>query len=98
MNGAGKQELAEVWLKDAIIGADTPVLVTGAAGFIGKRVVATLLRYGLRNVRCFVRPSRSPCDIDALGYSEGASPGIQIIRGNLLSREDCVAAARDVAV
>lgn len=98
MSNAGTQELEEACLKGAIIGEETPVLVTGAAGFIGKRVVETLLRYGFRDLRCFVRPSREPCDIDALASGSSGCPQIEIIRGNLLSRDDCVAATRNVSV
>ena len=83
---------------DAIIGAETPILVTGAAGFIGKSVVRTLLENGFRDVRCFVRPSRDPSPIEALECSLGVRARIQAIRGNLLSREDCLAATRNVAV
>ena len=41
----------------SIIGRDDPILVTGAAGFIGSRVVEQLLQRGFRNIRAFVRPS-----------------------------------------
>jgi thioester reductase-like protein len=38
---------------------DDRILVTGSNGFIGVRVVETLLEYGFRNLRCFVpRSSR----------------------------------------
>ena len=41
----------------SIIGRDDLILVTGATGFIGSRVVESLLDLGFRNVRCFARPS-----------------------------------------
>ena len=78
-----------------LIGADDPILVTGAAGFIGSRLVRTLLQSGFRDVRCFARPSSDLSRLEAAGRS-GAR--IQIITGNLLSRADCLAATRDVAV
>ncbi len=83
---------------DAIIDPETPVLVTGAGGFIGRRVVQTLLEHGFRDVRCFVRSSRHHSDIEALASCPEASRCIRIITGNLLSRQDCTAATRDVAV
>ena len=42
---------------DLLINFDDPILITGANGFIGSRVVETLLGYGFRNLRCFVRPN-----------------------------------------
>ncbi len=41
-----------------IIGSDDLILVTGATGFIGSRLVETLLELGFRNLRCFARPSK----------------------------------------
>jgi nucleoside-diphosphate-sugar epimerase len=80
-----------------IVGADDVVLVTGATGFLGARVVASLLTHGLRNVRCFARPSS---DVRALELLAEAHPDatIDIVRGNLLSRDNCGGAAKDVAV
>jgi nucleoside-diphosphate-sugar epimerase len=76
----------------ALIGPDDPILVTGAAGFIGSRVVECLLDRGFRNVRCFARPA-SP--VVTRGRDARA---VEVIRGNLLSPEDCARAARDVKV
>ena len=39
------------------VGPDDRILITGAAGFIGSRVLASLLDRGFRNLVCFVRPS-----------------------------------------
>ena len=46
----------------------SPVLVTGAAGFVGSRVVAALLRMGFERVRCGVRRSSD------LGLLQAAIP------------------------
>ena len=78
-------------MDDFIIGPDDPILVTGAGGFIGARLVDLLLRLGFRNVRCLVRPS---CDLSRFA-NEAA---LEFMKGNLLSREDCEKATRDVAV
>jgi nucleoside-diphosphate-sugar epimerase len=83
---------------DAIIAPDETVLVTGAAGFIGIRVVESLLNHGCRNVRCFLRPSGRADEIEQVVRRVGGAARVQIVRGNLLSRDDCIAATRDVAV
>src|SRR2546430_17376127 len=80
-----------------IIGPDDPILVTGATGFIGPRVVESLLDRGFRNLRCFARQSSKGARLEALaGRRQGTR--IEVIKGNLLSREDCAAATKDVAV
>lgn len=82
---------------DSIIGRDDAVLVTGATGFIGARVVQSLCDRGFRNIRCFVRPSTQASKVAALCKSV-SERDLELFRGNLLSREDCIAATRDVAV
>jgi nucleoside-diphosphate-sugar epimerase len=82
---------------DDIVGQDDPILVTGAAGFIGSRVVERLLDRGFRNVRCFARPTGDPRKLHALTRG-GGNPGVALIEGNLLSRDDCSAATRGAAV
>jgi nucleoside-diphosphate-sugar epimerase len=87
--------MSEVQTKTLIIGYDDPILITGATGFIGSRLVENLLARGFRNLRCFSRPYSKKNrlhNLDPLGEK------IQIIEGNLLSREDCRAAVKDMAV
>lgn len=83
---------------DFLIEPDDLVLVTGATGFIGPAVVASLLRYGCRNVRAFARPSSDLTRFEAVlaGLRDGAH--VEVFRGNLLSRADCSAATDGVAV
>ena len=83
---------------DLIVGKDDLVLVTGAAGFIGSRVVASLLDHGFRNLRCLVRPTSDVARVEALAANCRSIANVEVVRGNLLSREDCVAVTRDVAV
>ncbi len=78
-----------------IIGRDDPVLVTGAAGFIGARVVDSLLRHGFRNIRCFIRPTSDRRRLEKALQSHD-SDGCRIVSGNLLSPEDCAKAAEGV--
>jgi nucleoside-diphosphate-sugar epimerase len=80
-----------------IIGPDDQVLVTGAAGFIGLRLVHQLLEYGFRNLRCFVRPSSKQEGVAALHLC-GGDGRLEFTCGNLLSRHDCATACKDVAV
>src|SRR5579859_2322308 len=83
--------------RDWIITQDDPVLVTGAAGFVGARVVENLLARGFINVKCFVRAAGGSGKLDAIARRYPAAR-LQIVQGNLLSREDCVTATRGVAV
>lgn len=82
-------------VEKTFIDKDDLILVTGAAGFIGLRVVRNLLEKGHRRIRCFVRPSRNAAEITDLIGSE-LFPGLHIFKGNLLSREDCCAATKGV--
>jgi nucleoside-diphosphate-sugar epimerase len=81
-----------------IIGRDDLILVTGATGFIGARVVERLLDRGFRNLRCFARPSGQLARIEALceNWRDGAR--VEVVKGNLVSGEDCAAATKNAAV
>jgi len=81
-----------------IIGRDDRILITGATGFIGFRLVESLLGLGFRNLRCFARPSSPSAKVEALLERGLGDARVEVVRGNLLSREDCRAAARDAAV
>src|SRR5436309_12049290 len=81
-----------------IIGPDDPILITGVTGFIGSRLVESLLDRGFRNLRCFARPSSEVARVDALVRRGRDGAVVEVIKGNLLSREDCVTATKDVAV
>ena len=83
---------------DFIIGQDDRILITGATGFIGSRLVANLMDRGFRNLRCFARPSSAAARVDRLSASTGSSRSVEVITGNLLSREDCNTATKDVTV
>jgi len=78
----------------AISAPDAPVLVTGATGFLGARVVASLMEHGFSDVRCLARPSSDLERLEAVMRAHH----VDVIRGNLLSPDDCERAVRDVAV
>lgn len=80
-----------------IIGPEDRILVTGAGGFIGRRLISQLLEYGFRNIRCLFRSSPDPEWIgSARSYTHGVR--LELTIGNLLSKEDCATACKDVAV
>jgi nucleoside-diphosphate-sugar epimerase len=83
---------------DFIVEKDDLILVTGASGFIGSRLVQSLLDLGFRNVRCFARPSSNGARVEALSSFCRTGARIEVVRGNLLSPEDCAAATSGAKV
>ena len=82
---------------DYIVDRDDLILITGANGFLGPRVVKSLLNLGFRNLRCFVRPTSDVTALDACRDSQNGAR-VEIMRGNLLSPPDCVEATKDATV
>jgi nucleoside-diphosphate-sugar epimerase len=82
----------------SMIDVDDPILVTGATGFIGTRLVNRLLEHGFRNVRCLARPASDLSRLHGVARRFADESRLTVIHGNLLSPEDCAVAARDVAV
>ena len=80
------------------VGPDDRILITGAAGFIGCHVVKSLVNLGFRNLVCFTKPSSELAGIEAIIERRPPGTRIEIIKGNLLSRVDCEAACKHVAV
>jgi nucleoside-diphosphate-sugar epimerase len=77
---------------------DDRILVTGAAGFIGARVVKSLVDRGFRNLVCFARPSSELGAIQAVVEGRRLGARIDVLKGNLLSRADCETACKDATV
>lgn len=77
-----------------IIGPDDQILVTGAAGFIGSRVVASLFDRGFRNLACFGRPSGKLARLNEIANGHPDAQ-MRLVTGNLLSRRDCEAASKE---
>lgn len=82
---------------DTVITPAEPILVTGANGFIGTRVVSTLVHYGFHNLRCLVRPSGNRKQLEKIVNRSGHAQ-IEILSGNLLSTDDCKRAVKDVSL
>lgn len=93
-----RQETGSPALDDFTAGPEDRILVTGAAGFIGSRVLQCLLDRGFRNLLCLVRPSSELAGIEAIIKRRPPGTRIDVLKGNLLSREDCQAACKDVAL
>lgn len=80
-----------------VVGQDDLILITGGTGFIGLKLIGSLLDRGFRNLRCFARPSSNAGRVEAIASCYAAAR-VEVVVGNLLSREDCNAAAKDAAV
>lgn len=80
-----------------IVNRDDLILITGANGFIGPRVIQSLLNLGFRNLRCFVRPTSDVAGLNALAQ-QAKDARIELVRGNLLSPNECLAATKDAAI
>jgi len=73
------------------------ILITGSNGFIGVKVVETLLEYGFNNLRCFVRPTSQLGRLNKI-LKKFPDAKVELVSGDLLSREDCRKAAQDISV
>jgi len=83
---------------DYIISANDLILVTGASGFIGAKVVEILLEYGFCNLRCLVRPSSQLGRLKKATAPFDGKGNIEFLAGDLLSPEDCAKAAEGVSI
>lgn len=81
-----------------IIDNNARVLVTGSRGFIGKWVVAKLLEHGFTQIRCLARPSLKKMTSGIFPGAREEDPRIELVEGNLLSREDCNKILKNVRV
>lgn len=81
-----------------IVAREVPILITGATGFMGPALVESLLIHGFNNLRAFARPSSDTTALKVVAERHQDKGRVEVVRGNLLSRQDCIAATRDVAI
>jgi nucleoside-diphosphate-sugar epimerase len=81
-----------------IIAPDDLILLTGATGFIGSRVLERLLDLGFRNVRCLVRPTSDAGKLTAAGQRRAPAARVEVVTGNLLSPADCASVTESAAL
>lgn len=81
-----------------IASRDEQILVTGSSGFIGAKVVEMLLEYGFSKIRCFVRPSSRLECLQKVVRRCSAGKGVELVVGDLLSRDDCRKAAEGASI
>jgi nucleoside-diphosphate-sugar epimerase len=72
------------------------ILVTGATGLLGPRLIDKLVASGCTRIRAFVRPSSNLVALDRAKSYPGLD--LEIISGNLLSPDDCRRATEGVAL
>jgi nucleoside-diphosphate-sugar epimerase len=80
-----------------VVSTTDRILITGANGFIGRRVVERLLACGFVNLRCFVRSARNLETLQRLLTASG-SAATELCQGNLLSRADALKAVDGVSL
>ena len=83
---------------ESTVSKEERLLITGSNGFIGSKVVDHLLKYGLPNLRCFVRPSSKLENLQSTLDKHSAARTVKLVSGDLLSREDCEKAAENVSI
>src|SRR5215469_16571714 len=74
------------------------ILVTGSNGFIGAKVVESLLEYGFSNLRCFVRPASGLERLHRVLKTFPEGKRVEFVCGDLSLRDDCKAATRGISV
>lgn len=79
-----------------LINESDQILITGANGFIGPRVLKILIEYGFKKIRCLVRSSRNIQDLNHIAHSSKVD--IELFQGTLMSYDDCLAATKDISI
>ena len=83
---------------DHIVRSDDLILITGATGFIGARLVPALQRLGFTRLRCVVRPSSNLRRLEDSINQPDSGAHVELIKGNLLSKSDCEAMTREAVL
>lgn len=83
---------------DYIVSRNERILVTGSSGFIGSRVIGTLLDYGFTDICCFVRPCSRLGRLQETLQQFNVENEVEIVTGDLLSPTDCRKAAAGASI
>lgn len=73
------------------------VLVTGAGGFLGLRVIERLIAHGYQDIRCFLRDPGKAGALEVLAHQNPAVH-LEFCSGNLRSASDCAKAVDGVSM
>lgn len=85
-------------IEERLVNSADPILITGAGGFLGARVVGNLLDRGFGHLRCLVRPTGDSTRLRETIEEHAGQGRAEIIPGNLLSRDDCSLVAKDAVL
>ncbi|UCF30272.1 MAG: NAD-dependent epimerase/dehydratase family protein [bacterium] len=84
-------------IRNPIANRDDLILITGANGFLGTRVVNALLRNGYVNLRCFVKKSTDVRSmVETICQYSGSR--VDVMEGDLARRGDCQKAVSSAAL
>jgi nucleoside-diphosphate-sugar epimerase len=92
------QAPSEAMNSEYIVSPGDRILVTGSSGFIGTKVVETLLEYGFTGIRCFVRPSSHLERLKEVLGRFPAGKDADLFVGDLLSPDDCRKATNGASI
>jgi nucleoside-diphosphate-sugar epimerase len=81
-----------------VFSASDRILITGSSGFIGTKVVETLLEYGFVNLRCFVRSSSRLDRLRNVLRERSGGEKVELFSGDLASMDDCRRATEGVSL